>query len=241
MKPTDQKKQKQALIEGHLYLVDRLANRLIPRLPQNIDIEDVKSAGILGLLDAAEKFDLQKGQSFKTYAQIRIQGSMIDELRQQDFLPRSMRQKYNHFQKTNQNLSNQLGRKPSFTEIAQAMGVSIEECTKIAQYQNLSKAVSIDEPLSTQDDRTLADKIPDLQQGLLDEVSLDEENLQLLEKAILMLNEKQRMMIQYYYFEQLKLKEIAEIYKLTESRISQILSQATAQLKVFMERMRQEK
>jgi len=241
MKPTDQKKQKQVLIESHLYLVDRLANRLIPKLPQNIDIEDIKSAGILGLLDAAEKFDLQKGQSFKTYAQIRIQGSMIDELRQQDFLPRSMRQKYNLFQKTSQMLTNEFGRQANFSEIAQSMGVSIDECTKIAQYQHLSKVVSIDEPISTQDERTLADKIPDMQQGLLDDVSFDEENLQLLEKAIPMLSEKQRAMIQYYYFEQLKLKEIAEIYKLTESRISQILTQATAQLKVFMERMRQEK
>lgn len=229
------------LIEEHLYLVDLLANRLILRLSKNIELDELKSAGILGLIDAAEKFDLEKGQSFKTYAQIRIQGSMIDELRSQDCLPRSMRQKYNQYQKQTRSLYSQLGRAPSSTEIAQVMNISVAECEKISQYQNLSKPYSLDEVISHSDQRTLSDKIADPNEIPLDEVDHNTEDLRVLEQSIGMLNEKQKTILNYYYFDQLKLKEIAKIFDVTESRISQILSQATAQLKIYMERIKKEK
>jgi RNA polymerase sigma factor for flagellar operon FliA len=229
------------LIEEHLFLVDMLAGRLIQRLSKNIELDELKSAGILGLIDAAEKFDTEKGQSFKTYAQIRIQGSMIDELRSQDCLPRSMRQKYNQYIKQVKALSLTLGRQPNSIELAQAMNISVAECERISQYQHLSNMYSLDDVISQSDQRTLSDKIADPNILLLDEVDENAENLKRLEQCIPMLNEKQRTILNYYYFDQLKLREIAEIFDVTESRISQILSQATAQLKVYMERIKNEK
>ena len=234
MSKTDFFERDKAIIE-YAPLVDKIARRLIARLPPNVEIDDLKSAGFIGLIDAIEKYTDEKGSPFKVYAEIRIRGAMIDELRAQDWVPRSVRDRNQQLKVAEQDLSEKLKRKPSESELAEYLEVSTEELRRMLSRSEIKSFLSI-EDLNQQRSRQGNNR--DLLESFFDPTQLtpeaafekaDEEIL--VQKAIQTLKERQQVIVRLYYYEDMKLREIGEHLNITESRVSQILSESLSLLK----------
>jgi RNA polymerase sigma factor for flagellar operon FliA len=237
--PNVQVSSREEVILHYTPLIKYIAHRLAMRLPPHILAEDLISAGLVGLMDALTKFDPDKNVAFKTYAEFRIRGAMLDELRSLDWVPRSVRQKAAHLERTLLHLERKMGRPAEDEEIVQELGLSLEEYYTLL---NEVKGVSIlDEEVL---ERKMA-KLPgkDILDLLLDERGNDpfhELSLKELKKALasmideLALNEK--LVISLYHYEELTLKEIGETLNLTESRISQIHTKGILKLRGKLKR-----
>ncbi len=226
--------KREELIIRYSPLVNYVANRLAGRLPPHILPEDLIGPGIIGLIDAIEKFDPSKKIKFKTYAEFRIRGAMLDELRSLDWVPRSIRKKATELEQTIERLERKLGRMPEDEEVAEEMGISISEYYKLLDKTRGVTFLDIDAirrrmPDATDED--LFDLIAD------DGESDPFEKLNLLEiKQIVVdciknLPEKEKLVISLYYFEDLTMKEIGEIMGYTESRISQMHTKAVMSIR----------
>lgn len=215
---------REELIMKYAPLVTYISNRLAIRMPPHISRDDLKSAGIIGLFDAIENFDSSRGIKFETYASYRIRGAILDEMRKLDWIPRSVRKEIQNIEDAIKAIQAKLGRTPEDEEIAQEMGISLESYYKIANRAHNVNLLSLDEP-SLSASTTTVNKIEADNPSPLDKINKSE-----LEKviagALANLPEKVQMVISLYYFDELTLKEIAEIMGLTESRISQIHSKA---------------
>ncbi len=227
------------MILRYISLIKYIAHRLAMRLPPHISLDDLISAGVIGLMDAITKFDPTKNVEFKTYAEFRIRGAMIDELRAMDWVPRSIRQKASQIERTINRLEKEQGRSVEDEEIASAMGLSLEEYYEtMKDFQGLS-------PL---DMEGIQKKFPDLSlDDFLESFAEGEENdpfhqyrlkelKGLLVKAIEGLSPKEKRVISLYYFEELTLKEIGEVLGLTESRICQIHTKGVFKLRARLKR-----
>lgn len=213
-------------------LIRYLAQRLAFRLPPSLDVEDLIHAGVIGLMDAIGKYDPSREARFRTYAEFRIRGAMLDEIRSLDWIPRSVREKIMLFQKTSERLSKDLGRAPSEEEIAAALQMDA------AQYDSFlfqAKGVSLlhldDLGLEAGDERRFIESLADVnaENPLL---SLLAQGLRgRLIEAIDHLSEKERRVISLYYFNEMTMKEIGQILKVTESRVCQLHAQAINRLK----------
>jgi len=223
-KKNSNEKHREDLILKYAPLVKFITERMAIRLPPNISKEELTSAGTLGLLDALDKFDPEKGVKFQTYAEHRIRGAMIDELRKLDWVPRSIRKEIHKIEDAMIACQSRLGRKPDDFEVAQEMGIDIHSYHKII---NRSQGISL---LSF--DTVMTDSpIPQFSKQDLDALSpFDEYKKKELKKtisrALSKLSKKEQTVMSLYYYEQLTLKEIAKVMDLTESRISQIHSKA---------------
>jgi RNA polymerase sigma factor for flagellar operon FliA len=204
------------------------------KLPSHVQAEDLISAGIIGLIDALDKFNPAREVQFKTYAQIRIQGAMKDELRALDWASRSMRQKVKRLEHTYATLEQELGRPPASEEVANSLGIEMDEFEEMLDDVKGTSLVSLEElgqgPASE-------DKIS-LMEALLtreDHDPLEMLNLQDLKKALTLaiaeLPEKERLVLSLYYFEELTMKEVGKVLNLTESRISQLHTQTVLRLR----------
>jgi RNA polymerase sigma factor for flagellar operon FliA len=224
------------LILAHLPLVKFLVGRICSKLPPHLDQQDLMSAAVVGLITAAERFDPSRGIQFKTFAEKRIKGTIMDELRAQDWLPRGLREKYKRLEAEFSKLEQKLSRNPNSEEIALAMGMELEDYFDLLEEVHTLSFVSLDEFQEDDEGTTF---------GLLDFLAQDEaENPQnkmmayqlvkALGDAIEALPEKERIVITLYYYEELNLKEIGEVLSLTESRISQLHSQAVLRLRSKM-------
>jgi len=217
-------------------LIKYIASRLALRLPSHISQEDLVSSGIIGLIDAIQKFDPGKNINFKTYAEFRIKGAMLDELRSLDWTPRSVRKKSHIIENAYAQLQKSLGRPAEAEEVAQLLGMELED---FYQLLDETKAVS----LVALDGRqvgsgTLSLPEPDLPDILQDESSRDSylevhfsELQAIMIKAIESLPDKEKLLISLYYYEELTMKEIGQIMGYTESRISQLHTQAMCRLR----------
>jgi RNA polymerase sigma factor for flagellar operon FliA len=202
-------------------------------LPPNIEIDDLISSGVIGLMDAIEKYDPTRDNTFKTYAEFRIRGAILDELRAQDWVPRSVRDKAKLLDRTTVKLEAQLGRSPEDTEVATALNVSLEEFHDLV---NQVRPVSL---LSIDDQATFSNVDKKSIMNLLESCKLSNPFNQLNVKtikevvttAIEELPEKQRLVLSLYYYEDLNLKEIGKILRVTESRVSQLHAQAISRLR----------
>jgi RNA polymerase sigma factor for flagellar operon FliA len=216
------------LIEQHAALVKRIAYHLIARLPPTVDVEDLIQAGMIGLLDAAGQFNAAQGASFETYAGIRIRGSMLDEIRRNDWAPRSVHRKAREIAETIQQIEQEKGRNANDHEIAAAMNLDINE-----YYQQLSDSAghqvfSLDE--FSDNDETHAQPLST--PYLSPEGDLQDNDFQTaLASAINTLPERERLMMSLYYNDELNLKEIGEVLGVSESRVSQIHSQTIIRLR----------
>lgn len=221
------------IIRDHLYLVDILVGRMVTQVPSFMNKDDMKSAGMLGLLDAANKYDPTKNILFKTFAEYRIRGAILDEMRKLDWFSRSLRDKQNRIGKTIVNLELQLGRDPEDHEVAQAMELSLEDYRSMLGEVSHLGCVSLNETLDNSNEGSsfldsLMDERTDISPGARIE------GQQLAEKVadvLAQLSEKERLVISLYYYEELTQKEIAEILELSEGRVSQLHSQALIKLK----------
>ena len=225
---------REAVIKEYAPMTKYVANRIAMRLPPHIEVDDLISVGVLGLIDAIDKYDSTRGAKFKTYAEFRVRGAILDELRSMDWVPRSVRQKSTAMDGVVQKLQNKLGRPPEDDEIAEEMGVSLDELfstlneTKsmpILSLEDMGIAKESGEPQSLLD--CLAgkgDADPQTHHRLV-------ELKEIIAKAIDTLPEKERLMISLYYYEELTMKEIGEVLGITESRVSQIHSKAVFRLR----------
>jgi RNA polymerase sigma factor FliA len=218
-------------------LIKYIASRLALRLPSHISLDDLMSSGIIGLIDAIHKFDPGKNISFKTYAEFRIKGAILDELRSLDWIPRSVRKKSHVLEKTYAELERNLGRPAEPEEVCQALGIGMEE---FYQLLDETKSVSL---VDLEGVWKAARKGPDLPDNEIPEILLDEkvrdpflalhfaELQDIMVKAIDALPDKEKLLISLYYYEELTMKEIGQIMGYTESRISQLHTQAMFRLR----------
>ncbi len=219
------------LIERYSPLVKRIAHHLLARLPSSVQVDDLIQAGLIGLLEASRNYDGSKGASFETYAGIRIRGSMIDEVRRGDWAPRSVHRNSRRIQASMNSLRKRLGREATDQELAADLGVSLDEFREMAQDSLCTRLFSY-EDLGGDDERPddyIASDSPSPAQHVQSE-SLRQQ----LAKAIAALPERERLVLALYYDEELNLKEIGLVLGVSESRVSQIHSQAALRLRAKM-------
>lgn len=211
-----------ALVMRHAELVKRIAYHLAGRLPPSVDVEDLIQAGMLGLLEAASNFSAGRGASFETYAGIRIRGSMIDALRRLDWAPRSVHRKARQVAQAIRELEKETGREARDTEIAARLGMSLEEYHRAVQDAATCQIVSME-------DAQLAERGDDSFDPFRE--TADDSFREALARAIAELPEREKLVMSLYYQEELNLKEIGAVLKVTESRVCQLHGQALSRLK----------
>ena len=207
------------LVVQYSPLVKYVAGRMRSRLPHSVDQDDLVSDGVLGLMDAIERFDPSRGLSFQTFAVPRIRGAIIDGLRAMDFVPRSVRDKVRIVQQATIALEERLGRLPEDEEIAREVGVPVQ------QVRDLTKQASSNH--ANLDDFELADELASAADSSVEQGDTKDS----LRRVIGELGERDQVVIALYYFEGLTLAEIGRVLGVTESRISQVHSRATASLR----------
>jgi RNA polymerase sigma factor for flagellar operon FliA len=221
------------LLREHLSLVHHVAQQLARNLAADADMDELVSAGTMGLMSALETFDVSRGLAFSTFAVPRIRGSILDELRRQDHVPRSVRKKSRDIGHARERLMREHGRAPEDKELAAALDVDVATLWRWQADVESAVQVPLDrsapdrdgpggsawELLASEDDESVEDRLT------------REQEVVMLREAILGLKDQERTVLSLYYFEELKLAEIAEVLGLTESRVSQIRSKALGRLR----------
>jgi RNA polymerase sigma factor FliA len=212
----------------HVALVKRIAYHLMNRLPETVLVDDLIQAGMLGLLEASKNFDPAQGASFDTYAGIRIRGAMLDEVRRLDWTPRSVHKKARMVTEAIRAIENVTSRDAKGPEIAEHLGISIEDYHQILRDTMSSRTFSVEELAQTGDH--FLDEWANTDADPADRLSQDSFQ-KALANAILMLPERERLIVSLYYDDELNLREIGEVLGISESRVSQISSQAMLRLR----------
>jgi RNA polymerase sigma factor for flagellar operon FliA len=224
---------KSKLIRENLELVDILVGRMVTQVPSFMNRDDMRSAGLMGLIDAANKFDISKNILFKTFAEYRIRGAIFDEMRKLDWFSRTLRDKQNRVSRTMAALENKLGRPPDEEEMAKEMRLGLEEYQNLLGQVSHLGCVSLHEALDhSGEGRQFIDALVDEREGSSPADILENSELTSIFAEVLgELPEKERHVISLYYYEELTQKEIAEVLGVSEGRISQLHSQALIHLK----------
>ncbi|SRR6266540_233454 len=222
------------LILHYSPLVKYVAGRVAVGLPQNVEQADLVSYGIFGLIDAIDKFDVDRGYKFETYAIARIKGAILDELRSIDWVPRSVRAKARSLEKAYAKLEAELHRTPNDVELAAELGITDDQLQTMLNQISFVGLVALDEMLSVGGERgdtlSLGDTIADGGEGPVAAYEV-EEMRQILADAINRMPEREKIVLTLYYYEGLTLAEIGEVLGVTESRVCQIHTKAILQLR----------
>ncbi|MEM6998374.1 MAG: RNA polymerase sigma factor FliA [Pseudomonadota bacterium] len=222
------------LVEQHAALVKRIAYHLISRLPACVQVEDLIQSGMIGLLEAAKNYDPTQGASFETYAGIRIRGSMLDEIRKGDWTPRSLHRKVREITAAMRLIEAEQGRDARDTEVAERLGMDLDEYHQVLQDASSHQIVSFENILSK--DADIVEGSGSAIAGPYD--SLEKDNLkEVLAKVIGGLPERERLVMSLYYDEELNLRETGEVLGVSESRVCQIHSQAMIRIKAEIQRI----
>ncbi len=222
--------KKDQLVQRFAPLVKRIAYHLMARLPSSVQVDDLIQNGMIGLLDAIDRFEAGMGAQFETYAAQRVRGAMLDGLRENDWLPRSLRREFRQIEKAIAQLEQEHGRPPTENELAKALGVSLADYQKMLQDARGHQLISF-EDLAVEGDEDF------LERHLVDDSGdpsriLEDENIRKsLVKAIELLPEREKLMMALYYEQDLNLREIGEVMGVTESRVCQLHTQAVARLR----------
>ena len=234
-KSTGDKAVRERLIMHYAPLVKYVAGRVGVGLPSNVEQADLVSYGVFGLIDAIEKFDLERAIKFETYAISRIRGAIIDELRAMDWIPRSVRSKAREVEKAYSSLEGELRRTPSETEVAERMGIRLDDLRAIFSQVSYVNVVALDELLNVGGEKgdalSLGDTLEDPKAEDPVMAFEGEETKFLLARAIDQLPEREKIVVTLYYFESLTLAEIGKVLGVTESRICQMHTKAVVQLR----------
>jgi RNA polymerase sigma factor for flagellar operon FliA len=225
--------QRDTLIIHYSPLVKYVAGRVAVGLPQSVEQADLVSYGIFGLIDAIEKFDLERGFKFETYAISRIKGAIIDELRSMDWVPRSVRSKARAVEKAYSAFESEHHRSPTDAELAGELGMSDSQLQSTFGQISFVGLVALDEMLSSGErgeSMTLGDTVPDASPGPMASYEV-EEMRQLLAQAINDMPEREKVVLTLYYYEGLTLAEIGEVLGVTESRVCQIHTKSVIHLR----------
>ena len=224
---TKDKEIKKKLIGNYVELVRIIAGRMYNFYGTKVEYDDLIGYGVLGLIDSIDKFDITKDIKFETYAQIRIKGAIIDNIRKLDWIPRSLRKKSKDIQIAISTLENRLGRSPSNAEIAEEMGIEEENLDLILSDMSTFNMSSLEEMIYSVGDYFTKSEALDSPEDVYEKSEI----VKILEKSIEILNKSEKLVITLYYYEELTYKEIGEVMELSESRISQIHSKAILKLK----------
>ena len=228
------------LVEQYLPLVKYNGERIWARLPEGVELDDLISAGVFGLMDAIDAFDMTRGVKFETYCVPRIRGAMLDELRTMDWVPRLVRSKASKLNEALKTLEAKLGRAPTEIELAQRMEISVEELEKMMVEANAVGLISLDKKWYE------TDSYKDVREIDILEDKKGEDPTRRIQKGDLMrlvtkgLNRNERLIIILYYYEELTMKEIGATLDLSESRVSQMHSSIVQRLQSQLERRRGE-
>ncbi|MFM2478318.1 RNA polymerase sigma factor FliA [Celerinatantimonas sp. MCCC 1A17872] len=222
----------ETIVAKHSSLVKRIAHHLMARLPASVIVEDLIQAGMIGLIEAARNFDGSKGASFETYAGIRIRGAMLDEIRRGDWVPRSVHKNSRMINEAIASVEREKGRDAKDTEVAAYLEVSIGEYHAMLSDVSSGKILGIDD-LGVSED-VLSNEASRAHNRPFEGFA-NERFQQALSDCISHLPEREALVLSLYYDEELNLKEIGEVLSVSESRVSQIHSQALARLKVRMQ------
>jgi RNA polymerase sigma factor FliA len=234
------KELRNRLVENYLPLVKYNGERIWARLPDGVELDDLISAGVFGLMDAINAFDMSRGVKFETYCVPRIRGAMLDELRSMDWVPRLVRSKATKLNEAVKKLEAQLGRSPNETELAERMGISTQELEKLITDANAVNLISLNKKWYE------TDSYKDVREIDILEDKKGEDPTRRVQKSDLMrlvtkgLNRNERLIIILYYYEELTMKEIGATLDLSESRVSQMHSAIVDRLKNQLGRRRPE-
>jgi len=224
---------KEQLIIKYAPVVKFVAGRLHMHVGQHVEFDDLVGYGIFGLIDAIEKFDYAKGVKFETYASLRIRGSIIDQIRRMDWVPRNLRQKNKQLEQTHHQLEETLGREPTEDEIILALSskldMPLDEAHDLVRKSSVVSLISLDDYLDQKQDTSVSGLTSNQEDSPELQAEMREREVMLID-AIDRLNEKEKQVITLYYYEDLTLKEISSIMKVSESRISQIHTKAISKL-----------
>ncbi len=224
-----------ALVIHHMRIVKYIAGRMAIHVPSNVEMNDLVGWGVLGLMDAVEKFDHKQNIKFSTYASMRIRGAIIDEIRSLDWAPRSLRAMARKINEAKNKLRQEKGVEPSTEEIGQALGTSADHVEDAAAQLQTAQVLSLDEYLpSDSDDARKVDVTSDKTTPSPEQVAENRERLEILAEAILQLPDQQQKVLNLYYYEELTLKEIGVVLEVSESRICQIHGAAMKKLRKMM-------
>jgi len=230
-----QQDDRSRLVEQHAPLVKRIAHHLMARLPASVIVDDLIQAGMIGLLEAARNFDGGKGASFETYAGIRIRGSMLDEIRKGDWTPRSVHKNGRAITEAINEVEKETGQDARDVDIAHKMNVTLDQYHQMLNEVNAGKIIGIEDlgvtedVITTEKEKGNNSPLDDLMQGAFQKA---------LAHAITTLPEREAIVLSLYYDEELNLREIGEVLEVSESRVSQIHSQAMMKLKTRMQSWR---
>lgn len=224
--------ERDTIIQDFVPVIKYMALRLAMRVPAGLNVEDLISAGTVGLLDALSKYDPSREVKFRTYAEFRIRGAMLDEMRAMDWVPRSVRERIGRIQHAANEFTKRQGRTPTESELADALGVAAEEVDETLLQAKGAVVLSLDDLGATDDDaHSILDALADTEQPDPLESLLSEDTRKVLAEAIDRLPDRQRLVLTLYYFEELTMKEIGALLSVTESRICQLHAQAMVRLK----------
>jgi len=238
--PIQSHSEQDELILEHLPQIKYIAQRISTKLPSHVELNDLVSAGILGLLDAIEKFDPSRGVKFKTYAELRIKGSILDSLRNLDWAPRSLRKKSKDLERVYRDLEQRLGRPAMDKEVCEAMGISLEEFYELVDQikgLNLGSFQELSGPDEDKNSEPLVKYVPDAPQMDPFFVFHKSEIQGILSSAIDTLPKKERLVVSLYYFDELTMKEIGKVLGVNESRVSQLHTKAMLRLRTKLRKV----
>ena len=214
---------KQKLILQYAPIVKFVAGRLSIHMGQHVEYDDLISYGIFGLIDAVEKFDIDKGVKFETYASLRIRGAIIDNIRKMDWVPRTLRQKNKEYEQICMQLESELGREATEEDLAKRLNISIKGARELIRKSTVLSLVSLDDYLSQNYESAFGTgSADDTPEGHFNKQEIH----RMLTETIDQLSEREKKVVTLYYFEDLTLKEISDIMGVSESRVSQIHSKA---------------
>jgi RNA polymerase sigma factor for flagellar operon FliA len=227
------------LVQQYLPLVGAILGRLAMTLPEHVDHDDLRSAGLVGLLQALRNYDPASGNSFETYARVRVRGAMLDELRRMDWVPRTVHEKARKIQETMGQLEQKLGRAPKESEVAKAMNLSAADYAALLDEVRPAAFVCLDAVSSCEngDTGSLYEVVADTSEDGPAEQASQHELKEVVLERLKELPDIQRKVLALYYAEDLHLREIAEVFGLTESRICQIHSQAIMSIRAYVQRV----
>lgn len=213
-----------SVVEDLLPLVKSIALRIRVKLPDFIELDDLTQAGLIGLLNACQSYDPNQGANFQTYASIRIRGAILDELRRNDWLPRSVQTQLGEVSRAIAKVEAREGRTAQDHEVAEAMQLSLDEYRELTTKLSAARLVYLDANTDSADDVPVGDREPEAEYS-------EEEQRTLLRAGIDMLPEREKLMMSLYYVEELNIREIAAVLEVTEGRVSQLHGQALARLR----------
>jgi RNA polymerase sigma factor for flagellar operon FliA len=223
------------LVERYLYLVKVISNRIAARLPRSIDVQDLRSAGIFGLIRAIENFDITRGTRFESYCATRVHGAILDELRAQDWVPRLVRNRSEQYRRAFSELRSRLDRDPSQREVAEHLSMSDGDLEELRRESNLTAVYTLCREDETNEEPGSLRKL-DVLVDQHSEVPFDDlVTRDLAESLSKLLNRSERTVVALYYHEGLTMKEIGKVMRISESRVCQIHTKLLSRLKAHLD------